>query len=216
MDFQLTCGERIGIIGTTGSGKSTTTDLLMGLLKPTIGSILIDGLDLHNINNPQRLVAWRASVAHVPQAMYLADSTIAENIAFGIPRYEIDYLRVKQVAEQAQISSFIEDQPKGYDTFVGERGVRLSGGQRQRIAIARALYKQAKVLILDEATSSLDNETEEAIISVVESLSKDLTIIVVAHRLSTISRLDRVIEIIDGKVVSDGHPLSIISENNNR
>ncbi len=194
-DLEIRCGERIALIGSTGSGKSTTVDLLMGLLKPNAGRILIDGNDLHDPSHPERLSAWRLSIAHVPQSIYLADSTIAENIAFGLPHHMIDMELLKIAAEQAQIARFIESMPSGYSSFVGERGIRLSGGQRQRIGIARALYKQAKVVVLDEATSALDISTEDAVIKAVESLSRDLTIIMIAHRLSTIEHCDRVIRL---------------------
>ena len=140
----------------------------------------------------------------MPQSIYLADSSIAENIAFGVPRHEIDLERVKQAASQAQIAGFIEASPEGYDSFVGERGIRLSGGQRQRIGIARALYKNAQVLVLDEATSALDNATEDAVMESVECLSKNLTIVIIAHRLTTIRSCDRLISISDGKLLSIG------------
>jgi len=200
IDLEIRRGERIGIIGSTGGGKSTTLDLLIGLLLPSAGKILVDGFDLHDPDHPERLSTWRATIAHVPQSIYLADSSIAENIAFGLPSNQIDLARVREAAEQAQIAGFIESNPYGYDTFVGERGIRLSGGQRQRIGIARALYKQAQVLVFDEATSALDNETESAVIEAIEGLSRDLTVIMIAHRLSTIARCDRVIELGDGTV----------------
>jgi ATP-binding cassette subfamily B protein len=186
-------GERIGLIGSTGSGKSTTVDLLMGLLRPTSGKILVDGQDLHDSQNPSRLSEWRATIAHVPQSIFLADSSIAENIAFGLPKQEIDLMRVKYAAEQAQIASFIESRPEGYESLVGERGIQLSGGQRQRIGIARALYRKASVLVFDEATSALDNETEKAVMESIDALSKDLTIVIIAHRLSTLHSCDRII-----------------------
>ena len=145
MNLKIHRGERIGFIGSTGCGKSTTIDLLMGLLEPTSGKILVDGDDLHDSSHPERLISWRSSIAHVPQSVYLADSSIAENIAFGVPREKIDLALVKQAAAQAQIASFIESSPEAYDSFVGERGIRLSGGQRQRIGIARALCKSAGV-----------------------------------------------------------------------
>jgi ATP-binding cassette subfamily B protein len=151
-------------------------------------------------------------MAHVPQSIYLADSSIAENIAFGLPRHRINLPRVKQAAEQAQIASFIESIPEGYATFVGERGIRLSGGQRQRIGIARALYKQARVMILDEATSALDTRTEKAVIDAVEGLSRDITIVTIAHRLSTLQRCDRVIELNQGVVVASGPPNMILKK----
>jgi ABC-type multidrug transport system fused ATPase/permease subunit len=211
LDLKIRRGERIGLIGSTGSGKSTTVDLLMGLLTPTAGRVLVDGLDLHDPEHPERLVAWRAAIAHVPQSIYLADSSIAENIAFGVPRQQIDMERVKRAAEQAQIANFIEGSPEGYQSFVGERGIRLSGGQRQRIGIARALYKQARVLVFDEATSALDTGTEEAVMAAVERLSQELTIVMIAHRLSTVQRCDRVIRLTNGAVSADGHPRLLLA-----
>ena len=185
---------------------STTIDVLMGLLAPTGGMLLVDGKNLHDPKHPERLASWRASIAHVPQSIYLADGTIAENIAFGLPREKIDLDRVKQVASQAQISSFIDSSSEGYDSFVGERGIRLSGGQRQRIGIARALYKRSKVLILDEATSALDTETEQAFMDAISQMSKGVTIVMIAHRLSTIQHCDRVIRLSEGSVSAEGLP----------
>lgn len=203
IDLQIRVGERIGLIGSTGSGKSTTIDLLMGLLVPKAGRLLVDGVDLHDPNHPERLVAWRRAIAHVPQSIYLADSSIAENIAFGVPPACIDMDRVKQAASMAQISSFIESSSDGYGTFVGERGIRLSGGQRQRIAIARALYKQASVLIFDEATSALDSSTEKDLMNAIDVLNKDLTIVMIAHRLNTLENCHRIISLESGQVISD-------------
>jgi len=211
LDLEIRRGERIGLIGSTGSGKSTTVDLLMGLLAPTAGRVLVDGVDLHDCAHPQRLAAWRAAIAHVPQSIYLADSSIAENIAFGVARQQIDMARVKLAAEQAQIASYIEGRPEGYQSFVGERGIRLSGGQRQRIGIARALYKQARVLVLDEATSALDSGTEDAVMAAVEGLSKELTIVMIAHRLSTVQRCDRLIHLANGAVSADGPPRLVLA-----
>ena len=145
LDLEIRRGERIGVVGSTGSGKSTMVDLLMGLLAPSAGRILVDGADLHDPSHPERLAAWRSSIAHVPQSIYLADSSIAENIAFGVQKHQLNIARVKEAAEMAQISKFIEDNPGGYNTTVGEKGVRLSGGQSQRM-IARALYKNASIL----------------------------------------------------------------------
>ena len=196
----ITKGARVGFVGSTGSGKSTTLDLLMGLLTPTEGEILIDSQPL----NGYRLRAWQRAIAHVPQSIYLADSTLAENIAFGVPRDSIDFNRVKQAARQAQIADFIETSSQGYEAHVGERGIRLSGGQRQRIGIARALYKQASVLVFDEATSALDNATEQTVMDAIEDLSSDLTILIVAHRLSTVRSCDTIIELDQGQVVAQG------------
>ena len=182
----------------------------MGLLKPTVGCLLVDGKDIHDVRYPELLSAWRATIAHVPQTIYLADCSIAENIAFGVPREEIDMIRVQQAAQQAQISSFIESSPEGYESFVGEHGIRLSGGQRQRIGIARALYKKALILVLDEATSALDTSTEKALMDAVNQLSRDLTIVMIAHRISTIRRCDRVIQLSEGSVIANGSPQQIL------
>jgi ATP-binding cassette subfamily B protein len=193
-------GARVGFVGSTGSGKSTTMDLLMGLLLPTEGKLLVDG---HPILG-SRLRAWQQSIAHVPQNIYLADTTLAENIAFGVPCNDIDLGRVKQAARHAQIAEFIESRPEGYQAYVGERGIRLSGGQRQRIGIARALYKQASVLVFDEATSALDNVTEQSVMDAIEGLNRDLTILFIAHRLSTVRRCDTIVELEHGRVVAQG------------
>ena len=147
---------------------------------------------------------------HVPQTIYLADRSIAENIAFGVDQKQIEIKRVKEAAQQAQIAEFIESSPQGYKTFVGERGIRLSGGQRQRIGIARVLYKQASVLIFDEATSALDNVTEEALMDSIENLSRELTIVMIAHRLTTVERCDRVIELSNGSVLAITKPSAML------
>jgi ATP-binding cassette subfamily B protein len=191
INLTIAKGSRVGFIGTTGSGKSTLLDIVMGLLKPTDGALEIDGQPLTPINNR----AWQAHIAHVPQAIFLADSSIEENIAFGVPKDHIDPQRVRQAARQAQIADSIESWPEQYKTFVGERGIRLSGGQRQRIGIARALYKQADVIIFDEATSALDNETEQDVMQAIENLSKELTILIIAHRISTLKNCSQIVEL---------------------
>lgn len=196
MNLRIPKGSRVGFVGVTGSGKSTLLDIIMGLLTPTEGSVLIDKTPL----SAEQVQAWQAHISHVPQAIYLSDTSIAENIAFGIPADSIDMQRVQQAAEQAQISATIESFSNGYRTLVGERGVRLSGGQRQRIGIARALYKRAKVLIFDEATSALDNETEAAVMQALETLSRETTILIIAHRLSTLRNCDFVVELLNGNV----------------
>jgi ATP-binding cassette subfamily B protein len=199
-EFELTIprGARVGLVGGTGSGKSTAMDLLMGLLVPTEGEVLVDGEPIRG----SRIRAWQKAIAHVPQNIYLADATVAENIAFGVRREDIDMQRVRNAAEQAQISTFLESMPEGYNASVGERGVRLSGGQRQRIGIARALYKQASVLVLDEATSALDNATERSVMDAIEALDRELTILLVAHRLTTVRRCDTIVELSQGRVVA--------------
>ena len=195
LSLKIMKGESIGIIGKTGSGKSTLLDLLMGLLAPSYGRITVDGQDLHDSDNPHRLASWRSTIAHVPQAIFLSDTTIAENIAFGVLKDQIDVSRMKSCAERAQIAGFIESCPKGYESYVGEQGLRLSGGQRQRIGIARALYKQADILVLDEATSALDLKTEGHVMKSIDEKSCGYTMFIIAHRLSTISSCDRVIEL---------------------
>ena len=200
LNLVINKGARVGFVGSTGSGKSTTLDLLIGLLMPTEGKLLIDGKPVYG----NRLRDWQRSIAHVPQSIYLADSSLAENIAFGIPHDKIDLNRVERAARQAQIADYIESNPEGYHARVGERGIRLSGGQRQRIGIARALYKQASVLVLDEATSALDNATEQLGMDAMGMLSSDLTIILIAHRLTTVRHCDIIVELEHGKVVAQG------------
>jgi ATP-binding cassette subfamily B protein len=193
-------GVRAGFVGGTGSGKTTTLDLLMGLLVPTEGEVLVDGQPIRG----DRIRAWQQSIAHVPQNIFLADTSIAENIAFGVPKDAIDMDRVCLAARQAQIAGFIEQLSDGYNTMVGERGIRLSGGQRQRIGIARALYKQASVLVFDEATSALDSLTEKSVMEAIDGLNRDLTILLIAHRLTTVRRCDMIVELEHGRVVAQG------------
>lgn len=200
-------GSRVGIIGTTGSGKSTLIDIVMGLLLPDSGQLLVDDEPVTSANSR----SWQAHIAHVPQVIFLADSTVGENIAFGVPKDKIDFQRVRQAAMQAQISEFIESLPEGYQTSVGERGVRLSGGQRQRIGIARALYKQSDVIIFDEATSALDSETEEAVMDAVERLSQNLTILIVAHRLTTLKNCNQIVQLDNGRIKKIGTYKEVVS-----
>lgn len=197
LDLCITKGSRVGFVGKTGSGKSTLLDIVMGLLQPTEGSLEIDEQSITQGNYR----AWQAHIAHVPQAIFLADSTIQENIAFGVPKDQIDHERVLQAARQAQIAEIIETWPQRYQTFVGERGIRLSGGQRQRIGIARALYKQADVIIFDEATSALDEETEQDVMRAIEGLSENLTILIIAHRLTTLKNCTQIVELGNGGVL---------------
>lgn len=209
-DINLTIskGSRIGFIGTTGSGKSTLIDIIMGLLQPTEGRLVIDD----HVISPENQRAWQQHIAHVPQSIFLADSTVSENIAFGIPKEQIDHERVRLAAKQAQIAESIESWPDQYQTFVGERGIRLSGGQRQRIGIARALYKQADVIVFDEATSALDTETEQAVMQAIESLSNNLTLIIIAHRLTTLKNCTQIVELGDGHIKRIGSYQAIIND----
>lgn len=204
LNLTIRKGEKVGIIGKTGSGKSTIVDLLMGLLEPLSGEILIDNLNINDPINSSLLASWRVSIAHVPQNVFLINATIAENIAFGIPKNEINMAKLKKVCEQALLSNFIENTEGGYFSITGERGIKLSGGQCQRIGIARALYKESNILVLDEATSALDNQTEALIIKSLENIDREITLIFIAHRYSSLKNCDRIIEIKNGKVESEG------------
>ncbi|MDB9992249.1 ABC transporter ATP-binding protein/permease [Amylibacter sp.] len=196
INLNIKKGSHIGLIGITGSGKSTLIDILMGLIIPSSGSLLIDGVEVSEKNNTE----WFNHIAHVPQSIFLSDASIAENIAFGIQKKDIDYKRLKIAVTGADLLKTIESWDEGYNTVVGERGARLSGGQRQRIGIARALYKKSDVIILDEATSSLDNETEADVMKFIEGLGKEITLIIVAHRLTTLKNCSKIIEIRDGQI----------------
>ena len=212
IDLTIRPGEWIGLVGATGSGKSTLLDLLMGLLSPRRGEIVVDGLPLEEPGlSIDRRPAWQRHLAHVPQSIFLADASIAANIAFGVAPEHIDRDRLVWAACSAQAEDFIRELPQGFNTPVGERGVRLSGGQRQRIGIARALYKRADVLILDEATSALDTLTEQAVIDSLWELGQGHTVVMVAHRLTTISRCDKILEIELGKVKKLGTYQEIIA-----
>lgn len=208
LNLEIAKGSRVGFIGVTGSGKSTLLDIVMGLLTPTLGQVFVDDVGL----NERTVRSWQAHVSHVPQSIFLADTSIAENIAFGVPLAEIDMQRVYQAAEQAKIDQTIQGWPNKYATLVGERGVRLSGGQRQRIGIARALYKQASIIIFDEATSALDNETEADVMRAIETLGSDITVLIIAHRLTTLSSCDMVVEIATGCVKSVGSYTEMVQQ----
>lgn len=193
-------GTRAGFIGETGSGKSTLLDVIMGLLVPGGGKLLIDGVEINEANRK----SWQKHLAHVPQSIYLSDTSILENIAFGVPKDQIDAKRAVAAAKQAHLHHFIEKLPGGYETFVGERGVQLSGGQRQRIGIARALYKQAEVIIFDEATSALDDATEKIVMEAINDLDANLTVLLIAHRLSTLRGCNAIYKLSHGKIIESG------------
>lgn len=211
LELEIHPGERIAFVGSSGSGKSTTSDLILGLLMPTQGRLLVHGQDLQAA--PGLVAAWQRRVAHVPQSVYLSDGSFASNIAFGVPVAQIDQRRVKQAAEQAQIAELIESSREGYATVVGERGVRLSGGQRQRIGLARALYKKAELLVLDEATSALDNRTEAEVMAAIEGLDRNITVIMIAHRLSTVQRCDRILLLEQGRIAGLGSYSELLAGN---
>lgn len=196
VSLQIPRGARVGIIGTTGSGKSTLLDIIMGLLLPSQGNFTVDDQKIDG----NTIAGWQMLIAHVPQNIYLADATIAENIAFGVSKQEIDLARVKEAAKGASIASAIESFQHGYETKVGERGVRLSGGERQRVGIARALYKKAELIIFDEATSALDSQTEATVLSAITALPRHLTLIMVAHRLTTLESCDAIFKIENGGI----------------
>jgi ATP-binding cassette subfamily B protein len=200
VNLKIQKGQHVGFIGTTGSGKSTLLDIVMALLEPSSGVLEVDGIPVTAAN--QR--AWQMHLAHVPQSIFLSDGTVESNIALGVSPSEVDALTVRHAARQARIAEVIESMPMQYQTAVGERGIRLSGGQRQRIGIARALYKNADVIVLDEATSALDNETEAAVMGEIEGLDKRLTVFIIAHRLTTLKNCSLIVSLINGRIEKTG------------
>jgi ATP-binding cassette, subfamily B, bacterial PglK len=191
MDLTIKKGSCVGFMGETGSGKSTLIDVIMGLLEPTEGYIVVDD----KVIEPDDIFSWRAQIAHVPQNVYLIDGTIEENIAFGFVEERVSHARVQNAARQAHISELIDSWPDQYNTHVGENGIKLSGGQRQRIGIARALFQEKKIIILDEATSALDNQTESKVMDAIRDLDNDITILIIAHRLTTLKGCDEIHEL---------------------
>ena len=201
LSFVIRKGETVGVIGPSGSGKSTAIDVVLGLLIPDDGQVLVDGKDIES-----NMRGWQDQIGYVPQSIYLTDDTLRSNVALGISEAEIDHEAVDRAIAAAQLQEFVASLPDGLDTVVGERGVRLSGGQRQRIGIARALYHDPPVLVLDEATSALDNATEREVMRAVTALHGTKTIVIIAHRLSTVEGCDRLYVLREGRVVSEGPP----------
>jgi ABC-type multidrug transport system fused ATPase/permease subunit len=207
VNLKIKRGQSIGIIGPSGSGKSTLVDILLGLLKPNVGHIYVDKEDIYG-----DIRSWQDQVGYVPQSIYLIDSSLRKNIAFGIAEDEIDESRIEYAIHAAHLTDFVNNLPDGLDTYVGERGVRLSGGQRQRIGIARALYPDPSIIVLDEASSSLDNATEKQIMHTVEQLHLQKTIIIIAHRLSTIENCDWIFKLDRGKIIDEGKPDQLLNK----
>jgi len=197
--LEIPKGTSVGFVGSSGAGKTTLIDIILGLLTPTEGTVLVDGVDIQN-----GLSAWQKQIGYIPQDIYLCDDTLRGNIAFGIPEKEISETQVSQAVQSAQLQAFIEKLPQGLDTVVGERGVRLSGGQRQRVGIARSLYHNPQVLVMDEATAALDNETEAEIMKAIEKLSGEKTLIMIAHRLTTVKNCDCLYFLEGGKIRAQG------------
>lgn len=198
-------GDSVGLIGGSGAGKSTLVDVILGLLTPLSGTVSVDGVDIQT-----RLRGWQDQIGYVPQVIYLTDDTLRRNVAFGLPADQIDEVSVWRAVRAAQLEDFVNDLPQGLDTLVGERGVRLSGGQRQRIGIARALYHDPSVLVLDEATSSLDTATERGVMEAVRALKGDKTLLIVAHRLSTVEHCNRLFRLEHGTVVEEGETALVL------
>ena len=198
-------GDFVGIVGETGSGKSTLINLLTGLLNPTAGKLEVDELNIHS-----NLVSWHKKIGYVPQSIYLLDDSIKKNIAFGLEDKDINDNLVKHAIIKANLNELVEKLPNGMDTIVGEKGIKFSGGQQQRIGIARSLYHDPEILILDEATSSLDLSTEKKIMQSIQSLKGKKTLIVVTHRLSTVQHCDNVFYISNGKIIKQGSPKEVL------
>ncbi|GAP94692.1 ABC transporter ATP-binding protein [Leptolyngbya sp. NIES-2104] len=205
ISFRIGKGQSIALIGKSGAGKTTLVDVVLGLLEPTSGDLLVDGISIY-----KNIQSWRNLIGYIPQSIFLMDDTVEKNIAFGVPDHLIDKQKIDKVIQMAQLTDLIDHLPDGLETFVGERGVRLSGGQRQRIGIARALYHDSEILILDEATAALDNETEKLVSESIQHLSGIKTLIIIAHRLSTVEHCDQIYVLEGGKLVRSGSYREIV------
>ncbi len=207
VSLKIKKGQSIALIGKSGSGKTTLVDIILGLLEPNQGDILVDGKSVYN-----NLRSWQNMIGYIPQSIFLIDDTVERNIAFGVPDSAIDPAKINKALQAAQLEELITQLPQGIQTEVGERGVRLSGGQRQRIGIARALYHEREILVLDEATSALDNETEKLVSEAIKSLAGTKTLIIIAHRLSTVEHCDRVYLMDKGHVIKSGSYQEVVVE----
>lgn len=207
VSLSIPWGASVGFIGGSGAGKSTLVDIILGLLTPVSGTVKVDGIDIQT-----SLRSWQDQIGYVPQSIFLTDDTLRRNVAFGLPADQIDESAVWRAIHAAQLEQFVNDLPQGLDTLVGERGIRLSGGQRQRIGIARALYYDPPVLVLDEATSSLDTITERGVMNAVRALRGDKTLLIVAHRLSTVEHCDRLFRLEQGEVVDEGETAVVLGQ----
>jgi len=206
VSIRIPHGASVGFVGGSGAGKSTLVDVILGLLPPAAGRVTVDGNDIHD-----NLRGWQDTIGYVSQSIYLCDDSIRRNVAFGVPEKDIDEGAFRRALKAAQLDTFVDSLPAGADTSVGERGVRLSGGQRQRIGIARALYHEPEVLVLDEATSALDGETEKGVMAAVNALHGAKTLIIVAHRLTTVAGCDILYRLDKGRVVHSGTFAEVIA-----
>ena len=208
ISLEIRSGESIGLVGSSGSGKTTMVDVLLGMLKPHEGQIMFNGKSLDT-----SLTDWRQQVAYLPQQVFIIDNTLRCNVALGLSTDEIDDTRIEEALRKARLLEMVEQLPQGHDTMLGERGVRLSGGQRQRVALARAFYHERSVLVMDEATSALDNETEQEIVEEIKLLKGQKTLVVIAHRLSTVQHCDRIYRLENGRIIKSGIPDQVLNVN---